>query len=160
MKLIKIIELYKKLTSVKQLAGRDLNYTIEKNISKLQIEIDFLTNEENKIVKITKDFNDELEALRRELATVDGEVKTKDIGNGIIIFDFPESVLPELEKRTVILIKLHENAIDEQKIANEEYLKMLHEKDCDFKITKVSLKNIPETISSENMKLIFDIIEE
>lgn len=163
MKLIELIELNKKLSAVKNLKGKELNYAIEKNLINLKAEIDILAKQEKEIIDLTKDLVEKIQNLRTEAATVDGIVKTKDIiqnGQSVQVYDIGPDKMTEFETEINKLNQANQELLIQQQKEYVEFQTMITEKESDFKITQVSLSKVPDDISTEDLKLIFDLVLE
>jgi|SRR3972149_3539849 len=161
MKLIELIELNKKLSTVKGLKGKELNYAIEINLVNLKNEIEILSKQEKEIMELTKEYTEKVQKLRTEAATVDGVVKTKDIiqnGQTIQIYDISPEKMVDLEKELTELNESNRQLFFQQQKEYVEFQTMLNEKESDFQLTKVEYKNVPDDISTEDFKLIFSLV--
>jgi hypothetical protein len=160
MKHQEVIDLNHKLKKVKNLKGAAINYAIKKNLKNLVPEIEVYQEEENELLEVQKEFTEESNALWKEYATgEDGEVKTKT-EEGVVMFDVPLSKRKELEKKLEDLREKHKEALDKVKEMWSVLEKSRAEGDSDFKIFTIKKEAIPDDISTEDMDLIFNLIEE
>lgn len=141
MKHYEVIGLYNKLSKVEGLEGCKLNYAIKKNLSKLEIEINLYAKEEYELRSLTSEFQKEQSSLEKLFSK---EEDKKEFENQIT----------ELENK-------HQIKLKEFKEKWEQLMKFRKENDNpDFVIHKVKTSDVPENITTEQMDLIFHILEE
>lgn len=159
MKHSETIDLRDKLQKVKNLIGFEINYCIKVNLQRLKIALAPLVDMEMEDEKLIAQFNAELKALREKYATVDGEVKYKTNGS-TVQYDVPDAKLKQLELDVKSLKVKHKKSLDAFSKKKKAYNDFLKKTDSKFKITKVKKQFIPKDITTENLDLIFDLIED
>jgi len=148
-----LLNLAKQLATL-NLKGVKVNYAIAKNTDMIKNEFKFL----EKTIEPSKEFT-EYEQKRLELAhsfskkNPDGSSIIEN--NQIIINNTPEFQLEFTKLNTdyATALKDRENQI-------REYTKLLTEENTDIKLFTISLDSIPEDISTEEMNILFHLIEE
>lgn len=133
-----LIKLNSKLSDVKGLKGFKLNYAIKKNLSKLEPEIKIFAAEENDVRNIAKDFQKDVKELTEK--KLEKELH---------------------EKEVKLLEEKHKDVIKE---ANDNWAELMENRTtavvADFSIYKIKAEDVPNDITTEQMNLIFEIIEE
>ena len=151
------INLSSALKSVDGIESFKVNYAIEKNISMLEKEMKIYQKQQREINEITKDFNNERIKLCEELSKdKDGNPVKSEDGS---IFIFTDAKQKEFDLKFEKLKVKHKKAIDSQTKKKEEFVNFL-ETDSKFKPYNISIEDIPENISTKNMKAIFPLIKE
>ncbi len=153
-----VLNLRDKLLKVKGLKGWELNFEIKTNILEINRIVEPLVEMEKEIQSILTKFNEERNALHIKNCTVDGVVKKKIVG-GMEVYDVPLSKQVDNAKELGELMTKYKIDIDRYNKENTGFLKFLNEEESKFKISTVKKEHIPEDISTEDLDLIFDIIE-
>lgn len=152
MKKQEIVDLYNGLSVIKDLKGVKLNYAIAKNISLLEPEVKALQK-----AHMSSDSFQEYEKKRVEIA--EKYAKKEENGNPIIVND--NYILEDkygFTKEVEKLNKEYKKTIDERKAQMEEVDKLLLE-EVPIELHKITLDDIPNDVTTEQMKSIIKIIE-
>ncbi len=159
MKHSEVLSLRAKLQKVKGLKGRELNFEIKTNIIEINRIVEPLAAMEKEIDDILNQYNEERIALFIKNSTEGGEVKKKIVNNIEVYVVSPEKVEAH-EKEFKKLQAKFKKDLDKHKKEYSAFLKFLSETESKFKISKVKRHHVPEDISTEDLDLIYDIIEE
>lgn len=152
MKNKELLELYEFLHKI-NLKGVKFSYAIAKNISIIKPEVESL----QKSIDMTEEYK-EFDAKRIELAKKHAK---KDKNGEPLVVDknyVPENEA-ELEKKFAVLKEENKELVEARKKQMDEFNELL-DKQNDVKLYKISIKDIPEEISSQQMTQIFQLIEE
>jgi DsbC/DsbD-like thiol-disulfide interchange protein len=141
------------------LKGNDLNFAIKKNIKKAIEELAPAKEQEEEMALIIKPYVEEKEAAFKKASIVDGTPKTKFLGKQSVYDVQPENE-ESLKKELAELTVKHQGKIDEYDERQKEFQLFLKQKDSTFEITKVKRHHVPADITTEDMELIFDIIQD
>jgi hypothetical protein len=154
-----VLSLSNKLSKVKGLSGATVNYAILRNLKNLESEIDVYQKQEKEIGDMAKEYTEAVEKITRERATVSGEVKTKTNLSGQTVYDISANQQTALSEEIKELNTKYKDVIDATDLKWAELIKFRLESQSDFKLIKIKKEDVPSDISTENMTLIFDLIE-
>lgn len=149
----KLVELYQSLNAVGNLRGVKFAYAVIRNLNILQPEIEAL----QKSAEPSKDFNI-FEMARVELA----KKHAKKDKNGEAVVEANQFVIENKEKfdkEFVLLRKKHKEAVANRDKQIAEYNKLLEE-EVKIELFKIKMSDVPQDISTEQLKGIFEVIEE
>ncbi len=158
MKHQEVLNLRAKLQKVKGLKGRELNFEIKTNILEINRITEPLVAMEKEIEDVIIPFDKERNTLFIKNCTVNGIVKRK-VFNGQEIYDVPLEAQGIHNQELIDLMTKFKDDIDKYNKDRTEFVKFLNETESKFEISKVKKDCLPEDISTEDMDLIFDIIE-
>src|SRR3990167_6316664 len=149
-----VLQLYNNLNQLGKLSGVKFSYAVARNLALLKPEVEAI----NKTLEPSKEFlewDKERVALAQEYSKKDEKDKPVIVGNRYVM-ENEKTFNKELEKKQ----KNHKSAIDAREKQIEEYMKLLEEKTDEIKLYKIKLEHIPESITTQQMNGIVDIVEE
>ena len=149
-----VLQLYNNLNQLGKLSGVKFSYAVARNLALLKPEVEAI----NKTLEPSKEFlewDKERVALAQEYSKKDEKDKPIVEGNRYVM-ENEKTFNKELEKKQ----KNHKSAIDAREKQIEEYMKLLEEKTDEIKLYKIKLEHIPESITTQQMNGIVDIVEE
>lgn len=148
-----ILELYHSLSAIKGLKGVKFNYAIAKNVSLLEIEVKSF----EKALEASEQFK-EYDQARIELCKEHSE---KDENGEAIMTDgnFKIADSKAFKEAYEVLKEKHAEAIEARKTQQTEFDELM-EKENSITLFKVKMSDIPEEITTENMKSIYQLIED
>jgi len=159
MKRSEVLDLYTKLDKVKGLSGAELNFAIKKNLRMMKDDKEIALEEERELIKLADEYNKDSDNLKRDAATVDGKVLTKKNEKGVEVYDVAVEKLDELNDK---LNSLYEKNAPLFKEINDKWEALMNarkEKESNFVLYTIKKNEVPISISTEDMELIFDLIE-
>ena len=149
-----VLQLYNNLNQLGKLSGVKFSYAVARNLALLKPEVEAI----NKTLEPSKEFlewDKERVALAQEYSKKDEKGEPVIVGNRYVM-ENEKTFNKELEKKQ----KNHKSAIDAREKQIEEYMKLLEEKTDEIKLYKIKLEHIPESITTQQMNGIVDIVEE
>lgn len=157
MKNKQILDLFESLVSITNLTGAKFNYSVVKNIKKLQPEIESL----QKAFKNSDEFNEynnkRVNILKKySRKDANGEAITKTI-NKEKHFDIIET--EEFKKELDLLISENKDIIEKKEKEIKEFNELL-ETENSIELFKIKLSDIPDGITTEQLAGIYLMIED
>lgn len=162
MKNKEIIELYKGLKKVEGYKGVNFNFAIAKNLSSLEKEFEILSKEEERVMKITEEFQKERKVILEKFCKKNEDGTLKFITeNKMSIYDIDKEILKtEVKKEIDSLKETHKEKIESQEKEFTDFEELLEKENDSYKPFEIKMEVIPEDISTEHMKILFNIIKE
>lgn len=149
-----LLELKRKLESVKGVESFTVNYAINKTLGRMKESISAAKKEEDKIVAIGKDFDREVKELISKMA--DGNKVTTPTG---IVEQVPQEKMAEFRVKYNDLREKHKSAIDDREKELVKFQMFLEDtKVPDFEIYGIELKDCPANLNDEQTKGLFPIL--
>lgn len=161
MKIRQVIELRNKLQKVSNLKGLEVNYIIKKNIRGINDSLVEVIEQEKEVNAIISEFQKELQPILIKASTDSkGVVNQSSQSNGAMSYQIQKDNQEDYKKEYAILEEKYKSEMAEYTEKNIEFNKFLSETDCSFTILTLKKESIPSDIDTENMDLIFDLIED
>ena len=154
MKKSELFDVLQGLKSVKNLKGVKFAYAVAKNKKKVESEIEDLK-------EAVKPSDKYLEYDKKRMETCEKYCSKDDKGKAVIKGNVYDGLAGnrKFEKEMERLRKDYKKELESRKKQIEEYNKMLTE-EIEMDFHKLTLKEVPEDISSEQLEKILPIIEE
>ncbi len=162
MKNRELLELYRGLSGIKNILGVRINYAIVKNINKIREE-----SESFEKIILPSDKYKEYDLKRIEI--VKKHTKKNEKGEPLFMLDDPSTGAGRYDvedgwdfnqdQEIIDLKKEYADEIEKRESQIKEYDKLLEE-ESHLELFKIKLDIIPESVSTEQMNVLYKIIEE
>ena len=143
------------LNAVSNLKGSVFSYGVGKNAKKITSTLNNLYSKQV--------FNDDFQEFQKQKLELLESLAMRDEEDKPIQIDTPQGKSYKFEDDSAvneavdILIAEHQDAIDAQKVHDEDFNKLL-DQDTDFEIHLVKLSNVPEDITGGQISAIMEMI--
>lgn len=150
----KILSLVQEFLTLKNLTGVKFSYAINKNLEKLKQEAKLIY----KTVESSEEFIPVIEKIRK----IQGKYSKKENGKDVIKnneYVIDESKRQEYEAELEQIKKDNKEVWDKREQQLDNFNKFLKEKST-FEPYKIKIKDIPESITVEQMEIIKDFVDD